>query len=261
MVVGVVQYAIEWENPQANFQKVDELLNRYPPPPGALIVLPEMFATGFSMSREVPRAYKECAAFLKSMAKRHGVFVGGGVAREFNDTLRNAYLVVSPNGDEVGEYHKSHPFSMGDEGRFYTGGQEVLTVTIDEARVAPTICYDLRFPELYRRATLWACAEVLVVAANWPEKRDSHWQTLLRARAIENQAYVVGVNRTGKDPYFSYCGSSCVVAPWGDTLLYSRDTEGIWYTALDVEKLRIYREKFPVLQDVKPWLFHGKLQT
>ena len=256
MIVGMVQYHIEWENPEANFCKIRCLLEQFPPPNEALVLLPEMFATGFSMDKRVPQAYPKCAEFLKTTAKELKIFLGGGIAKAMENTLRNTYVVVSPVGEVLCEYHKAHPFSISEEGRFYTGGEEVVTAEVKEVTVAPTVCYDLRFPELYRRA-MQKGAEIMVVAANWPAKRDSHWHALLRARAIENQAYIVGVNRTGEDPNFSYCGSSMVVSPSGKVLFYARETEGIFYCHLDVERLRTYRRKFPVLRDVKPWLIGG----
>ena len=260
MIVGVVQYEISWENPEANFRKIGKLLKRYPPPKGSLLLLPEMFATGFSMNPGVPDYHSQCAKFLKHTAKSKGIYLGGGVAHSLDETLRNSYLVFSPEGELLAEYHKVHPFSIGEEGRLYTGGEGAMVVNVAEVPVGLTICYDLRFPELYRRL-MGIGAMVMVVAANWPAKRDLHWRTLLRARAIENQAYVVGVNRTGSDPNFEYRGSSAVISPTGEIILSVTETEGIFYSHLDMKGLRTYRKKFPVLRDIKDWLFGKGLQS
>ncbi len=253
VIAGVVQYSIIWEDPEENFRNIDRLLTSHPPPEGTLVLLPEMFATGFSMNQKVPEFYDLCRGFLIATAKQRNIFLGGGIARRKDGTLRNAYLIISPEGKEICEYHKAHPFSISEEGRFYTGGKEVVVAEVKDTKVTPTVCYDLRFPELYRRAVIKG-AEVIIVAANWPSKRDFHWQALLKARAIENQAYVIGVNRTGSDPNFHYCGSSSVISPVGDTLLYVGENEGVFYVELDLDKLLTYRQKFAVLKDIKPWL-------
>jgi omega-amidase len=255
VIACVVQYPILWESPKENFREIETLLRGNPPSKGSLVLLPEMFATGFSMSPQIPDFYKECKDFLITIAKEWKVFVGGGIAKRKDHTLRNAYVLISPLGEEICEYHKAHPFSVSEEGKFYSGGKEIVVAKVQDAFVAPTVCYDLRFPELYRRAVIEG-AEVMIVAANWPAKRDAHWQALLKARAIENQAYVIGVNRTGEDPNFSYCGSSSVISPDGKILLYVGETEGVFCTEIDLNKLRVYREKFAVLKDMKPWLFH-----
>jgi predicted amidohydrolase len=144
------------------------------------------------------------------------------------------------------------PFTVGGESLHYLAGERPATFEWAGCRVAPLICYDLRFPELFRASTAQCKPELFVVIASWPEKRILHWQRLLQARAIENQAYVVGVNRVGTDPYYAYCGRSLVADPQGEILADAGGAEGVVSAELDLEALRKYREGLPFLDDIRP---------
>jgi len=145
------------------------------------------------------------------------------------------------------------PFSLSGEGTHYQAGQKPATFRWHDCTVAPFICYDLRFPELFREAALTHKPELYVVIANWPDKRILHWVRLLQARAIENQAYVVGVNRVGSDPSYVYNGRSVIVDYNGEIVSDAGSNEGIIQARLDLEALRKYRQGLPFLQDLVPW--------
>jgi omega-amidase len=254
MSVLGLQFDIAWENKPANFATVRRLLAQAAPKDGSLVVLPEMFATGFSMNVDVvAEGYGgETEKFLAATANEFGVYIVAGAAMlGRNGAARNKALVFSPGGELLAFYAKMRPFTPGGEKEHYTAGEHAVTFKWDEATVSPFICYDLRFPELFREVAAAHCPELFVVIASWPDKRIHHWVALLQARAIENQAYVIGVNRIGTDPYYTYCGRSLIVDPQGAILSDANTAEGVISAQMDLANLRKYREGLPFLDDMK----------
>jgi omega-amidase len=251
MNVIACQLDIVWEDKPANYEKLGALLAASPPRPGSLIVLPEMFATGFSMNvaatREEPG--EPTCAFLASLAKRHQCTVIGGItgARAGNGASNQA-IVIAADGTVLARYTKQQPFNLLDEGTHYPAGSETVIFPCGGFIVAPFVCYDLRFPELFRDAVRRG-ANLLVVIANWPVRRQQHWLTLLQARAIENLAYVVGVNRCGCDPQFSYPGRSVVVNPHGVIIADAGERERLLPAEIEPEEATSWRRDFPALRD------------
>lgn len=249
-----VQLNIEWENPRANFARVEALLRATPPSPGSLVLLPEMFATGFSMNVAAidDRGRQETAGFLSGLSRRLGVFVTAGLVASDPATGRgqNVSVTFDPSGAEVKRYAKLQTFTLGGETACYQPGTEVQTWSWQGFTVSPFICYDLRFPEHFRAATR-AGADLITVMANWPVGRIQHWVTLLQARAIENQAYVIGVNRCGTDPQLTYNGRSLVVSPKGEILADAGHGESVISAPVDRELLLTYRRDFPFLKDMR----------
>jgi len=247
-----IQLDIVWENKPANFAKVRDLLRAAAPAPGSLIVLPEMFATGFSMNTAAlcePQG-GETEKFLCELAASTSSLVMAGLpALDSSGRARNEAWVFGPTGEALVRYAKIHPFTLGGESLRYEAGGEVMTFKHAGWTIAPFICYDLRFPELFRAAVARG-AELLVVIANWPVKRIQHWVTLLQARAIENQAWVVGVNRCGTDPDFVYTGRTLVVDPHGIVIADANDREGVLSVALDRAVAVEWRRQFPALLDM-----------
>lgn len=245
---------IAWEDKPANFRKVTQLLEAADPDPGGLVVLPEMFATGFSMNADVIAEPYGCQTevFLTEMARRFQIpLVAGLAVRSRDGQVRNKALVFSPEGELINFYAKMRLFTPGGEAEHYTAGQRVSFFQLGNLTVCPFICYDLRFPELFRQATAARRPELFIVIASWPEKRATHWVRLLQARAIENQAYVVGVNRVGSDPYYTYGGRSLIIDPQGDILADAGKSETVISADLDLQSLRKYREGLPFLEDLK----------
>ena len=161
----------------------------------------------------------------------------------------NMCIVSSPSGIAA-RYAKIHPFSYAGEHEHYAAGDRVVTVEIEGVRVTPLVCYDLRFPEPFRVAA--AETDLFAVVANWPEPRREHWRTLLKARAIENQAYVAGVNRVGDGGGAHYAGDSALVAPLGETLAEGDDRQRVLVADVEPEKAAKLRARFPALQDRRP---------
>jgi omega-amidase len=249
-----LQFAIAWEDKPVNFATVRRLLVRVAPQNNSLVVLPEMFATGFSMNvGSVAEPYGgETEQFLAATAKEFGIYlVAGAPMRGRDGRARNKALVFSPAGELLAFYAKMRPFTPGGEREHYTAGDHPITFRWNEATVSPFVCYDLRFPELFREATATHQPELFVVIASWPDKRIHHWVALLQARAIENQAYIMGVNRIGSDPFYTYSGRSLIVDPQGTILADAGSAEGVISTQLDLPNLRKYREGLPFLADMK----------
>jgi omega-amidase len=188
--------------------------------------------------------------FIRDLARSRGIEVIGGVVTDGADGPgRNEAVGFGPDGRETVRYAKIHPF-QGAESRNYAGGASIRTFECGGFRAAPFVCYDLRFPEVFRMAVCEG-AELFLVIANWPEKRIHHWVSLLQARAIENQAYVAGVNRCGKDPYLKYPGRSMVIDPQGRVLAEADSNEQILIAELNAEAVATWRRAFPVLQDIR----------
>lgn len=255
MNVIALQYDIAWEDKPANFAKIRKLLSEIVPAKGSLVALPEMFATGFSMKADtIAEEYGgPTEQFLADTAREFGVGLLAGAAMRGRDgRARNKALVFSPAGELLVFYAKMQPFTPGGEPEHYQAGQKPVAFRWEDCTVSPFICYDLRFPEVFRAAAAAHRPELFVLIANWPEKRIQHWVRLLQARAIENQAYVVGVNRLGSDPYYTYPGRSLVIDPQGEILADAGGREGCIRAQLDLAALRKYREGLPFLDDMKP---------
>jgi omega-amidase len=249
--ISAVQFDIAWENKVANFAKVRALLQAIPPARGSLIVLPEMFATGFSMNLAATRqgAAREDESFLADLAREHGSFIVGGIVSDGSSGMgRNEAVAFSSEGTLVARYTKIHPFSLGGEAQGHEAGSEIVTFACGGFIVALFVCYDLRFPEIFRAAALRG-ASLFVVIALWPVKRQQHWLNLLQARAIENQAYVVGVNRIGAEPEYSYAGRSVVIDPHGVIVADAGEREHVLTTAIDADVVASWRRDFPALRD------------
>ena len=257
MYVAGVQLDIVWENKRANHEKVRALVAAAKLPKGALLALPEMFATGFSMNvAEIAQSeQRETEVFLAGLAKEHGIFVCGGVVvRGADGRGLNQSVTFDPAGVLIARYSKIHPFSYGGETLQYSAGTEVILYGLSDVTVAPFVCYDLRFPEIFRNGAKRG-AQLYTVIANWPEPREAHWLALLKARAIENQAFVLGVNRCGRDPKLAYSGRGQLIDPRGNVLADGGNAEGVFGAEIDLASLLAYRKDFPALQDMKSgWL-------
>lgn len=249
-VIGY-QFDLAWEDASRNEATVEAWLESRRPEPGALVVLPEMFSSGFSLNTSVVAqpAQGTTERRLSGLARRHGIWLVGGLAVRQPEGSTNEAVVWGPEGAEVVRYRKQRPFSPGGESAAYRAGDEPAVFEWQDFRVAPFICYDLRFPELFRAATARWRPELFVVIASWPDKRVAHWLRLAQARAIEGQCYVVGVNRTGQDPSHAYAGRSVVIDPMGDIVADAGGEDGAVEAILEEGPLREYRAKLPFLDD------------
>lgn len=263
MRFAAVQFDIAWEDKAANHAIIEKMLADAQPQiePGTFVLLPELCDTGFSL--DLDRIVDDRTLnWGSALARRMQIYLQPGFARRMAtpDALpggRNCAVIVAPDGLVLGEYQKVHPFSYGKESTSYSGGDHLLIKCCgdprDHAEICPMICYDLRFPELWRLAAI-AGAEIFTIGASWPATRHHHWRSLVIARAIENQAYVVAVNRCGRDPHLEYAGGSLIVTPKGEIVAESKNLPMVVQADLDVPDLRTWRAEFPALRDVKPSL-------
>lgn len=251
MRIALLQLDLVWEEVNSNHARAAARLKEAATLGARLAVLPEMFATGFSMdaARVAQPEDGPTVRWLRGMARGLDLFILAGVAEIDEPRPRNNALLVTPDGDVV-RYSKIHPFSFSGEHEHYGAGERVVTVDVEGVRVTPLICYDLRFPEPFRLAA--ADTDLYAVIANWPERRRAHWQALLKARAIENLAYVAGVNRVGEGGGLPYAGDSALLSPWGETLVSAAERECVLLSDVDPKEVASARQRFPVLADRRP---------
>jgi predicted amidohydrolase len=251
MRIALVQTDIAWEDVEENHRRAARLLGEAAAGGARLAILPEMFSTGFSMEAQrvaqPPGGPSE--SFLREQATSRNLWILASIPESGEPSPRNMALLVSPEG-VVTRYAKIHPFSFAGEHLKYTAGERVVTADVEGVRVTPFVCYDLRFPEPFRLAA--AETDLFAVVANWPEERREHWRLLLRARAVENQAYVAGVNRVGDGGRLHYAGDSAFISPSGETLAEGDDQARLLLCDVDAKRVAETRERFPFLEDRRP---------
>jgi omega-amidase len=250
MKIALVQYNPAWENKEANKQKILSMISDIE---GVeLFVFPEMSLTGFTMkSKEMSETIQgDSFRFFSSIAKEKSSNIFAGIIERRNNRNYNTLIHIKPDGNLVKLYRKVHPFSYSGENEHYYAGVKPALTKIKNWKIGLTICYDLRFPELFRKYGKKR-AHMIVNIANWPDTRIEHWRTLLKARAIENQCYVVGVNRVGKDIKLNYVGYSSVFDPMGKEIVAVENEEKVIVVDLDKNYVNEVREKFPFLEDIK----------
>lgn len=253
MNVALCQLDIVWENKAANFERVESLLAKTPVAPGSLFILPEMFSTGFSLNVALTAEHPDglTAQFLSKLAHKHRFYVfGAQTTHGANGKGRNEAVIFNPDGAEIARYCKLQPFSGAGETAQHEPGSRTIQVPMQGWVLSPFICYDLRFPEIFRDVARKG-TNLIVDIANWPYPRDAHWVTLLQARAIENLSYVIGVNRAGSDPQFRYFGRSLIVDPQGVIVADAGADEKILQGTIDLNTVHAWREKFPPLRDIR----------
>jgi predicted amidohydrolase len=248
MKITLIQSDIIWEDKDQNFARFERLISGITEETG-MIFLPEMFNTGFSMNPEI-LCEDPCSVtmeWLLLMAKKFNVGIGGSYIVKEHNTYYNRWLFTEPGG-RMWKYDKRHLFSPGNENILFSKGRERVVFNHKELRICPNVCYDLRFPVWSRCRNDY---DLLINSANWPQSRRDVWITLLRARAIENQCYVAGVNRIGIDGTgIKYCGDSMIVGPKGEVLASGiKNSECIVSADISIEELVEFRSRFPVLND------------
>lgn len=250
MRIAAIQSELEWEDHETNRRRFADRMWAAAGAGAGLVLLPEMFPTGFSMASESIAEAPDgtTVQWLADQAKTHGVHIAGSLAVASGDGLPTNRLILAGPEGVVGHYDKIHPFGYSGEDQHYQAGTSFLTADVAGLRTTFFVCYDLRFADEF-----WATAadtDLYVVVANWPRARREHWQTLLRARAIENQAYVAAVNRVGTDGNdLSYAGDSMVIDPMGNVLASASEGETILLAEVEAEEVARVRKRFPFLAD------------
>ena len=252
--VAALQHDIVWNDRPANFARLAPRIAQAAAAGAGLVLCTETFSTGFVV--DDPELGEPeggpSSQFLAERAAEHGVWVGGSCPEvpagsdPADRRPANTFVLAAPDGT-THRYRKIHRFSYGGEDQHYRPGSSFTTVDVDGLRVSLFVCYDLRFADEFWRLAL--DTDVYLVPANWPAARRRHWQALLRARAIENQAYVVGVNRVGAGGGVAYCGDSRIIDPLGELLVTAGDTETMLVADISAAHVAATRDRFPFLRD------------
>ncbi|MEO6719917.1 MAG: nitrilase family protein [Ferruginibacter sp.] len=277
LTITTIQTDLEWENKAANLQKLEEKINGIKEKT-EIVVLPEMFSTGFSMDAKRLGETMDgtTVQWMKDLAAKNKIILTGSLIIEENGHYHNRLIWMLPNG-QYGYYDKRHLFGLGSEDQHYTAGNKRLIASVKGWKINLLVCYDLRFPVWARNRAVEPGEpskenggqhseeillesspeyDVLIYVANWPEKRSHAWKTLLTARAIENQCYVVGVNRVGIDGKdIHYSGDSLVIDAMGETLYHKATLEDVHTITLQKEKLEEVRTKLPFWKDGDSFYF------
>lgn len=263
MRIALGQLEMCWEDKSASLKKVEEFIRQAAAQQGEMILFPEMSLTGFSMDLnkigEVPD-HSETVLQMQKLALKYRIAIGFGWAalpEAGQKKGTNRFTLVDEQGQIIGQYTKLHPFRYGGESDIYQGGNKLVCVPYKGHVVGLFICYDLRFPEIFQAAS--QKADVMIVIADWPASRRDHWLTLLKARAIENQAYVAGINCVGSLGGLEYSGDSSIIAPDGTILATSHGQESV--TVCDIgEDVWSLRRHFPTKADRRNDLYIRELE-
>jgi omega-amidase len=252
LTLSLIQMPLVWEDKAANLRHIEKQLAQLQGKT-QVAILPELFSTGFSMQTETLAESMEGSTvqWMRAKAQQHQLIVAGSVMIKEEGHYYNRLLWVLPSG-ELGHYDKRHLFAFAGEDRHYSRGNKRLIASVNGFKVNVQICYDLRFPVWSRQQTTDGQPEydLLIYVANWPERRRLAWMTLLQARAIENQCYVIGVNRVGEDGHQIYhSGDSMVIDPLGEILFTKKDEPCVHTFTIGKEQLQGYRRQFPFLKD------------
>ncbi|OGX68726.1 MAG: nitrilase [Paenibacillus sp. RIFOXYA1_FULL_44_5] len=257
---ALLQMDVQAGNPQENYLKVQSMLQKAvsADPIPDVIVLPEMWNTGYALQSIHDTADQdgnETMLMLADFARKHRIYIhGGSVAVKKNGRIYNTSFGFDPEGLQIMEYSKIHLFGLMDEPKYLDAGDKLGIFPFNGIQAGTIICYDLRFPELTRSLAALG-AQILFVPAEWPNPRLHHWRTLLQARAIENQMYVVAVNRMGQSDNTVFFGHSMVIDPWGEIIAEADEQEQVLTASISLDKVQEARSRIPVWQDRKPELY------
>ena len=249
LTITSIQTDLQWEDKKNNLEMLEEKIAGIKEKT-EIVVLPEMFSTGFSMRPELlaENMEGESLQWMKRIAAEKKIILTGSLIIEEKGKYYNRLIWMQPDG-QYGYYDKRHLFAYAEENNHYTAGTKKLIVSVKGWKINLLVCYDLRFP-VWARQTSETKYDVLMYVANWPDRRIIAWKTLLQARAIENECYVVGVNRVGDDgKNIHYSGESMMIDPMGEILYHKKEEEDIFTLTLDKNHLNSIREKFPFWKD------------
>jgi omega-amidase len=251
MRIALISFEPEQSDIRMNLEKCRDLLNRIQEMQVDLCVFPETTLTGFSFPNGDLVELRENSLaldFFSSEAKRRSISIIFGLFLNDQNRIYNSAFAFSKSGELMIRYDKIHLFSPGGESKYNVAGNSISTGKLEEVRFGLTICYDLRFPELFTSLAL--TSKVIVNIANWPSKRESHWSNLLKSRAIENQVFIIGVNRSGHDSTGEFfAGNSLIYDPWGEEIVPELSEETVSVFSIDVDQVEKIRSFFPVSQD------------
>lgn len=256
MIIAAAQMNIIWENYGANIKKIKAFVKEAATKKAELILFPEMSLSGFTNNIGVlTDNEEEIIKFIKGLALINKINIGIGYGvKGHHHKGDNKYSIISKDGNVLCTYTKMHPFSFSNEEKHFNKGNKISTCKINQFNITPFICYDLRFPEIFQIASKQS--QIITVAASWPKLREEHWLTLLKARAIENQCFVIGINRCGEGNDILYNGASVFVSPDGRFINEVNSDEGLIITEIKPDKINEVKKKFDIKNDRREELYY-----
>jgi omega-amidase len=257
--IAVIQMDIAFGKPQENFESVAKKIREAAQQQVDVIVLPELWTTGYDLKNLKNTADlngEKVISVISSLATTYHInIIAGSIAKkDESGNITNTTFIFDRNGKVVEEYSKAHLFRLMEEEKYLIAGNDDGLFQMDEFPCAVNICYDIRFPEWIRKHVLNG-AKIIFVPAEWPLPRKDHWRTILLARAIENQCFIVACNRTGSDPNNEFAGHSLIIDPWGEIIAEADETEQILYGEVELDTLENFRTKIPVFEDRRTNLY------
>jgi len=256
LTISLAQIDIALGRPEENLAKVEGMIAEASQRGSQIVLLPELWSTGYDLERaeEHARTTERLLARLTDLAKEHSLFIIGSLLSAKEGHLYNRATILSPKGVLVGEYRKIHLFRLMEEEKYFAPGTETPVFDFPWGKGALAICYDLRFPELFRKYALGG-ARIVFLPAEWPYPRLEAWRILLRARAIENQFFMVGCNRVGKSKGKVFFGCSSIYDPWGEPVLEGGEEEGLLTAEIDLDEVDEARREIPIFEDRREELY------
>lgn len=257
LTISLGQMDVELGNPARNLETAQAFVEEAERRGSHLLVLPELWSTGYDLENAADYATSTAEgifAQIGRLATKHHLHILGSCLAQHNGGIANTLVWHGRQGEIMGEYSKLHLFRLMDEEKYLVAGQKPVLVESEWGMAGLSICYDLRFPELFRRYAL-AGAQMVFVPAEWPHPRLAHWQTLLRARAIENQLFVIACNRVGSSKNTPFFGHSCIIGPWGETIIAAGEQEILLTAEIDLSQVAEARQRIPILSDRRPEVY------
>lgn len=262
LTLSLVQMDCRLGQPAENFAAARSLIGEAARRGSRLVLLPELWSTAYALdaadrlASPLARGPQDGGWFgeFAGLAREHGIFLAGSLLERQGDRFFNCLALYGPDGALVAAYRKVHLFRLMDEEKYLQAGTETVIAALPWGQTGLAICYDLRFPELFRRYALHG-ARLLLIPAEWPHPRREHWRTLLRARAIENQCFVAACNRVGATGANTFFGASAVLDPWGETLIEGGEAEMVLTVTVDLAAVDAVRQRIPVFADRRPDLY------
>lgn len=262
LTISLVQMDCQAGDPTANFAAAEGLIGEAARRGSQLVLLPELWSTAYALDRSGELASPLAHSLADGgwfgqfahLARTHGVWLGGSLLEARDGRNYNCFALYAPDGTLHAVYRKMHLFRLMAEEKYLAPGEAATLADTPWGKIGMAICYDLRFPELFRRYALGG-AQLILVPAEWPHPRRAHWQTLLRARAIENQCFVAACNRVGTTGNSTFFGASAVIDPWGETLIEGGEAEMILTVTIDLALVDSVRRRIPVFEDRRPELY------
>ncbi|HPO58998.1 MAG TPA: carbon-nitrogen family hydrolase [Anaerolineaceae bacterium] len=252
LTISLAQFTIQQGEPDRNVERVKQLVDQAAGEGSGLILLPELWSTGFDLENKARHAAfnRDLLPEIQRWADDHSLYIGGSYLLERDGAFYNQFVLTGPGGFRC-DYAKIHLFRLMHEEQHFAAGDRLALARLPRITTGLAVCYDLRFPEMFRQLAVKG-AELILLSGEWPERRIEHWQALVKARAIENQVFFAAVNTTGMVGGTDFGGQSSLISPWGKTVLDAGRQEGLFTARIDPGEVAHARKTIPVLSDRRP---------